>query len=86
MLAAMVTWSLLFLPITLFGVQPMIEEISSVLDQPRLIELTPEILFGSIGMHVIYGGMLGLMCYMAIVPTATDYEETNDTDREKHVE
>jgi hypothetical protein len=75
MLTGIVSWAVLFLPITIFAVQPALPEISVALDQPRLLEVAPEILAGAIGMHVIYGGMLGLMYLMAVFPSSRDYED-----------
>lgn len=74
-LTGIVSWIVLFLPITIFAVQPALPEISATLGAPKLLELTSSIMVGAIGMHVIYGGMLGFMHYLAIVPSPRDYEE-----------
>jgi len=73
-LTGIVSWLVLFLPITFFAVQPTLPEISAMLDQPMLLEVAPQISTSAIGMHVIYGGVLGLMYYLAIVPSPRDYE------------
>ena len=68
-----VTWLVLFVPITAFVVQPSLEEITAVLGVPLLNEMVPTVLGGSVAMHIVYGGMLGFMYWMAIVPTTYDY-------------
>ncbi len=59
---------ILFLPITVFAVEPALPEISAALGQSGLLEMTPAILTGAIGMHIIYGGILGFMYFLAVVP------------------
>ncbi|MEM2760216.1 MAG: hypothetical protein QXU32_11265 [Nitrososphaerales archaeon] len=73
-ITGIVSWAVLFLPITFFAVQPALPEIASMLNQPRLLDVSSQILAGSIGMHVIYGGILGFMYYLATLPSPRDYE------------
>jgi len=68
-ISALASWAVLFLPITIFAVQPNLPEIATVLGQPALLNVSPQILAGAIGMHVIYGGVLGLMYYLATLPS-----------------
>jgi hypothetical protein len=74
-ITGIVSWAVLFLPITVFAVGPALPQISVILEQPMLTQLSVEILVGAVGMHVIYGGILGFMYYLAVVPTPRDYEE-----------
>ena len=71
-----VTWLVLFLPITMFVIQPSLEKISATLGQPILVEMLPKVLAGSVGMHLLYGGMLGFMYWLAIAPTSYEYKRT----------
>ena len=72
-ITGIVTWFVLFLPITMFVVQPSLESIAATLGVPMLDEMLPMILAGSVGMHIIYGGMLGFMYWLAIVPSSYEY-------------
>jgi hypothetical protein len=71
-ISALVSWAVLFLPITIFAVQPNLPEIATMLGQPALLNISSQILAGAIGMHVIYGGVLGLMYYFATLPSPRD--------------
>lgn len=73
-LTGFISWLVLFLPITTYVVQPALPEIAAILEQPRLLEVGSEILGGAAGMHLIYGGIFGLMYYLAVVPSPRDYE------------
>lgn len=68
-LTGFVTWLVLFLPITMFVVQPSLEKITATLGVPTLVGMVSTILIGSIGMHLIYGGMLGFMYWLAVAPS-----------------
>jgi hypothetical protein len=72
-ITGIVTWLVLFLPITVFIVQPSLESIAATLGVPMLDEMLPMIIGGSVGMHVIYGGMLGFMYWLAVVPSSYEY-------------
>jgi hypothetical protein len=72
-ITGIVTWLVLFLPITMFIVQPSLEGIAATLGVPMLDEMLPMIIGGSLGMHIIYGGMLGFMYWLAIVPSSYEY-------------
>ncbi len=57
----------------MFVVRPSLENIAATLGVPMLNEMLPLILAGSVGMHIIYGGMLGFMYWPAIVPSSYEY-------------
>jgi hypothetical protein len=67
-ITGIVTWAIVFMPITLFAVEPSLGSIVEILGQPVLVETYPLIIAGSIGMHIIYGGMLGFMYWLAVAP------------------
>lgn len=73
-----VTWAVLFIPITFFVVEPSLEKITTELGVPMLTGILPIIIAGSIGMHILYSGMLGFMYWLAIVPSSYEYKRPTE--------
>ena len=73
-ITGLVTWLVLFLPITMFVVQPSLEKVATTLGVPILTEMVPKILAGSIGMHLLYGGMLGFIYWLTIAASIYEYK------------
>lgn len=63
-----ITWAGLFLPLTLFIVNPSLSDIAEMINEPMLIKIVEEPLFmiGALSMHLVYGFVLGLMHYLGV--------------------
>ena len=61
-------WLGLFMPLTLFLVNPSLESIANVINEPMLPRIANEqlFMFGALSMHLVYGFVLGLMHYLGV--------------------
>ncbi|MEM4376053.1 MAG: hypothetical protein QXZ15_00945 [Candidatus Nitrosocaldaceae archaeon] len=68
-IAGIITFLVLFLPVTYLLIIPSLEELSNMLDQPMLLKMVEGYTFiaGALSMHIIYGFILGLMQYLGVV-------------------
>ncbi len=63
-----IAWGGLFIPLTLFIVNPSLTNIAELIDEPMLVKIADEPLFmiGALSMHLVYGFVLGLMHYLGV--------------------
>jgi hypothetical protein len=76
-IAGIITWSVLFIPITTFLINPSLERISNMINEPKLITIAGDNLFmiGSILMHLAYGFVLGFMYHLGVVEVKMELKE-----------
>lgn len=73
-LAGVIVWGVLFLPLNYYVMQPALSNIINTLspENPdyalaeQLLELPNEIVFGSLALHVLFGGVMGFCSRLAV--------------------
>ncbi len=72
-----IAWSIVFMPLTLLLINPSLDRVSSMINEPRLINIAESELFivGTILMHLMYGFILGLMYYLGVAEVRVKEEK-----------
>ena len=81
-LAGIVVWSVLFLPINYILMQPVLQKIISETNPvssqygvaKNLIQLSDTILWGSVALHIVFGGVMGFCARLAIAKTSVVHD------------
>jgi hypothetical protein len=76
-LAGVMVWGILFLPIDLFVVQPALSGMAAGLNSnvgdlepsvaEQLLELSNTIIVGSLALHILFGGVMGFWSRLAVI-------------------
>ena len=73
-LTGVIVWSVLFLPIHFFVMQPALSGMASGLNlkldssvAEQLLELSNSIIVGSFALHILFGGLMGFCFRLAVI-------------------
>jgi hypothetical protein len=81
-LAGVIVWAVLFLPINYFAMQPILQNLlntaSPTSDEYSLatqfLQLSDTIFFGSLALHVVFGGVMGFCARLAVANTSVVHD------------
>jgi uncharacterized membrane protein YqgA involved in biofilm formation len=81
-LAGIVVWGVLFLPINYLIMQPTLQKMliesdpsaSQYAMAKKLIELSNTIFWGSLSLHIVFGGVMGFCARLAIAETSVIHD------------
>lgn len=81
-LAGIIVWSVLFLPINYVLMQPVLQKVVSESNPTSsqygvaktLIELSNTIFWGSIALHIVFGGVMGFCARLALAKTSVVHD------------
>ncbi|MDQ5868089.1 MAG: hypothetical protein M3530_00005, partial [Thermoproteota archaeon] len=73
-LAGVIVWAVLFLPINFAVMQPTLQHILGTSSQTsedylfaqQLLRLSDTLLFGSLALHIVFGGVMGFCARLAV--------------------
>jgi uncharacterized membrane protein YqgA involved in biofilm formation len=77
-LAGIIIWAVLFLPINYLIMQPTLQKMLNESDPSsteygmtkKLVELSSTIFWGSLSLHIVFGGVMGFCARLAIAETS----------------
>jgi ABC-type phosphate transport system permease subunit len=81
-LAGIVVWGVLFLPINYLIMQPTLQKMLIESDPSssqysmakRLMELSNTIFWGSLSLHIVFGGVMGFCARLAVAETSVIHD------------